>query len=403
MINNNYKLALVGISHRTSAIDERERFVIERKEIPDALKGISSYEGVESVVILSTCNRFEIYLLVEAKINPFNLIGKFYLEKYNIDIYDSRKFFYVKQDDDVIEHLFRVISGLDSLVLGEYQIQGQVKDAYSLSCQYKTVSGIMHKLFHSAFRAGKKVRTETSFGKAQQSVSGSTLKILTDLLDKSSTISLIGVNENIKILAEGLLKAGYKNLNFINRTYYKAEMLASQYNCRAYSLDDLEKVIAQSDALCSATGATNYIVKSSLLNKLFMLDKCPKIIIDLAIPRDIEIDDLDKKIKYYDLGAIQKIIEKQKSELEAEIPLAEKIIKDEYDLFKAWSNNQINDILTPYSEKFELIRQQVIQENSPYFTQSDFEKVDKISRQLLHRLQSVFVKILLKEDSKSSD
>ncbi len=399
MIDENHILALVGISHRTSAIDEREQFVLSRKEIPNALKSILSYEGVESVVILSTCNRFEIYLLIEHKINPFNLVGKFYLENYNIDIYNSKNHFYTIVGDNVVKHLFRVISGLDSLVLGEYQIQGQVKDAYSLSCQYKTVTGIMHKLFHSAFRTGKKVRNETSFGKAQHSVSRSTIKILSGLLNKDASISFIGVNENIKILAEGLFKNGYKNLNFINRTYYKAEMLATQYNGKAYSMNDLENVLANTDALCSSTGAPDYIVKSSLLNKLFEIDKCPKIIMDLAIPRDIEIGDLEKKVKYYDLGAIQKIIEKQKSTLESEIPIAEKIINDEFDLFKAWSDNQISDILAPYIEKFELIRQQVIQENSPYFTNSDFEKIDKISRQLLHRLQSVFIKILLKEDS----
>ncbi len=403
MATNDYILTLVGINHKTSSISQREQLIIEKKKIPEVLKRIYSYDGVESVVILSTCNRFEFYLVIDKNLNLFNIIGKLYFDFLNIDIYCTKELFYIKKGNEVVNHLYRVISGLESLVLGEYQIQGQVKDAYSMACEYKTVEKVIHKLFHAAFRTGKKVRTETFFGKTQQSVSSSAVKILTDEFSIDASISIIGVNENTKIIAESLKKSGYNNLKFVNRTYYKAEMLANQFNGEAYRLSDIELVLKSSDAICTCTGAQSYIISSTMLNKLASIGKGPCLLLDLAIPRDVEINELPKTIKYYDLQSIQNILQKHKSVLESEIPKAERIISDEEQLFLAWTNNQISDLLSPYSEKFELIRQQVIQENSPYFTDSDYEKVDKISRQLLHRLQSTFVKILLKEENKTQE
>lgn len=400
MANGEFALYVFGISHKTAGVDIREKLQLTRKEIPEALRYIKENESVEGITIITTCNRIEFYLVVESKVSPLEIIAPFYFTKKNIKIREYHRQFYLYENLEAARHLFRVIAGLDSLVLGEYQVQGQVKEGYSIACEVKTVDKILHKLLHAAFRAGKKVRTETKITEGKQSVSGVASQIIIDNIDKNSRISIIGVNENTKIFAEELKNSGFANFTFVNRTLYKAEMMVEQYGGSAASLDQIEKVLFDSKAVFSSTGAPGFIVGSEMLKRLCVQERCPSIIIDMAVPRDFETEALQNPVKIYDIGMLREYLDKL-AEAKAEyVPDAERIIGDEVKLWQAWSENSSNAILEPYAEKFEMIRQQLMNEYREQFSDRSYDKAEKLSRSLLHRLQSQIVRIIVNETKK---
>jgi glutamyl-tRNA reductase len=390
------KLYVTGISYKTSSVEDREVLEIGRKEINLALNSIAENKSVKEALIVSTCNRLEFYLLLNSPVSPGLIIKDFFRNFKSLDISDKLHLFYTYSEEEATRHLFRVVSGLDSLVLGEYQIQGQIKEAYSLACSAKTMEKYFHKLFHAAFRVGKKVRSTTSIGEGKQSVGGVSTQLIVDNLKSNESVALIGVNENTRIVANKLKYHNFNHLKFVNRTLSKAEQMVEEFGGLAYSLDDLEEALGKSKAVYSSTGADVFIIDSKMLNSLAERNCCPQILIDMAIPRDIENKNLPENIKYYDIGDLQRYLELQKnSQLEA-VPYAERIIEEEVDIFKAWTEVQTESLIEPYAEKFELIRQQLLNEYREQFPDQSFEIVDKMTRKLIHRMQSSFVNALMK-------
>jgi glutamyl-tRNA reductase len=392
---DNLKLVLIGINHKSSTINEREIFQLETKIEREFLEYFYSMEDVEGIIILSTCNRIEFYMIIHSESSPFDIISKAY-NSLKIDTEKHRTNFYQLEDKEVTEHLFRVISGLDSLVIGEYQIQGQVKEAYSRACDVKTVDKILHKLFHAAFRTGKKVRSDTTLGEGRRSVSGMAAQLMIDNIDKSGTVCIIGVNENTKIMAEKLKSEGFNNFIFVNRTRYKAGMLADEYNGKVIEFDKLEKALSLSNAVYTCTGAPSFIIDSGMINRLHGSNNCPKLFVDMAVPRDIESNDLPNDIKVYDIDNLQRYLDEQMKNRVQAIKEAEQIIEQEVSIFQEWSEMRTNTILEPYSEKFEIIRQQIMDEYKNQLPEAAYEKADKLSRSLVHRMQSTFVRALIR-------
>ena len=392
-------LFIVGISHKTAPVEEREKYQLSRKDLPKALKTIFDYDCVQGIAIVTTCNRLEFYLVLDEGKKPFDLVEKFYLN-HNIDTSNIDKHFYTYSLPDVTRHLFRVISGLDSLVLGEYQILGQVREAYSIACEAKTCDKILHKLFHAAFRAGKSVRNSTSLGSGKQSVSGVASQIIIDNMNKTDSIAIIGVNENSKILASQLKDSGFSNFNFINRTLYKAEIMVEQYGGKAFPLDKIERAMSECKAIFTSTGAPGFIITNDLFDKLILRKRLPQLIVDMAVPRDVDISQIADEINYWDLGRLQTYLARQTQSQLTDLPLAEKIIEDEVLLFQAWSEMQNNNILEPYAEKFEMVRQDLLKEYKEMMSDNAFTNLDKFSRSLIHRLQSTFTKAIINNREK---
>ncbi len=389
-------LYIYGINHKTSQTQERGVFQMQRKEIPKALKTIKEYEGVEAVLILNTCNRIEFYMLLSGNHTPEEIVRKYYFEEKQI-IFEGREHLFISlSNEQATNHLFRVISGLESLVLGEYQIQGQVKEAYSIACEVKTLEKIMHKLFHAAFRCGKAIRNNTILGEGRQSVSGVASKIIIDKINPDDKIAIIGVNENTKILASELKAHNFQNLIFVNRTLYKAEILAEEYGGIAAPLDNIASVLAECKAAFSSTGSPDYIVTNQMLQKLISEGKCPDLIIDMAIPRDFETNNLPGEIEVYDLGKLNGYLERQNFERIKDIPKAEKIIEDEVRLFQTWAENSDNEVIQPIAEKIELVRQSLMNEYENQLNDLTRQQVEKITRRLVHRIQPIIINAVLK-------
>ena len=386
-------LVVIGMNHETSTISEREIFQINRTEIPDALKYFQSHDSVEGSIIVPTCNRIEFYLVLKKNIDPFNLIAGFYKGR-NITAQINKNLFYTYSDGSAAKHLFKVVCGLESMVLGEYQIQGQIKEAYSIACSVKSADKILHKLFHSAFRVGKEVRSKTKIGSGKQSLSGIAFQIIKDALNPDDTVSIIGVNQNTKIAAEKLFEAGYKNLVFINRTLYKAERLAGKYNAKAYNLDNLNEALSGTKCIFSCTGSPSFIINSDLLSKIFNNDNFPKLIIDMAVPRDIDTSGLNKNIRVFDLEGLKKFLDHQKNEISIDLPAADKIIDDETKIFEEWHESRDDESIAYFTEKLELIRLQLMEETKIQVSEDELQLLDKFSRSLTHRVKSTINQII---------
>ncbi|MFC2119536.1 glutamyl-tRNA reductase [Bacteroidota bacterium] len=394
MSKENYKLFVVGINHKTSTISERELFQINKKEISGALKYFISRKEVEGVIIISTCNRLEFYLVLKQNIDPFSIIKDFYFDKRQVDAERKRELFYVYNQSDVARHLFRIVSGLESVVLGEYQIQGQIKDSYSVACSEKTADKILHKLFHAALRTGKSVRTHTKIGSGKQSLSGVAYQLINDVIKKDDAITIVGVNENTKIIAKKLKQSGFNNLNFVNRTLYKAEELAEKYGGTSYSLDRIEEPLAKSKCLFSCTGSPEFVITSNRLNKIYDETNYPELIIDMAIPRDVDTKGISQDINIFNLEGLKIYLEKQRNQSTSDLSIAEKIIADEASIFEVWSEAQNDDVFAPFVEKIEFMRQQLIDETNSQLSEEEFKLLDKFSRSLIHRLKATVNQVL---------
>jgi glutamyl-tRNA reductase len=393
-------LLVIGISHNTSTISEREIFQINRKEIRKALGYFKSISGIEGTVIVSTCNRLEFYFVIAREIDPFLILKDFYLiNKVKII---SRDHFYTYRDTDAAQHLFKVITGLDSIVVGEYQVQGQIKDAYSIACAEKAPDKVLHKLFHAAFRTGKAVRTETKIGNGKQSLSGVAVNVLKKKLTRTDQITIIGVNQNTKIIAKELFEAGFSNLLFVNRTFYKAEELAEKYNGKAFGLDSLEVAIVDSKCVLSCTGSPGIIINSDLINRIYSRRNLPKLLVDMAIPRDINTEGLTKGIEVVDLEGLKNYLNEEKKEIAVDIPVAERIIADEVNIFEVWNESQQDDNLGLIEEKIEKIRLQLLNEARLKISEDELRLLDNFSHSLVHRMKSTInqaVKMSLVETS----
>ena len=398
MNNENFQLFVVGINYKTSTVSEREIFQINRKEISHSLKYFNSREEVEGVVIVSTCNRLEFYLVLKQDALPFDIVTDFYFEKKKISANQKQNLFYIFSGTNVASHLFNVITGLDSMLLGEYQVQGQIKEAYSLACSQKSADKILHKLFHAAFRVGKNVRSKTRIGSGKQSLSGVAAQILKEKLKKEDIVTIVGVNQNTKIIAEILFNAGFSHLIFVNRTLYKAEELAEKFNGLAFSLDRIQEPLVSSKCVFTCTGSADYILSSEIINATYNKSRCPSLLIDMAVPRDINTDRIIKEIEVIDLEELKKYLEVQKTDIEADIPLAQKIISDEANIFEVWNESQKDDYLGVFAEKIESIRLQLLDESKLQVSEYEMKLLDKFSRSLLHRMKSTIAQTVLMND-----
>ena len=398
MCNEVFQLVVVGINYKTSTISDREKFQINRKEIPQALNYFNSRKEVEGTVIVSTCNRLEFYLVLKQNVNPFTVVNDFYFQKRRVEAEKKQDLFYIYSDIEVAKHLFKVITGLDSMLLGEYQVQGQIKEAYSLACSQKSADKILHKLFHAAFRVGKNVRSKTKIGSGKQSLSGIAFQIIKEKLKREDLITIVGVNQNTKIIADMLCSAGFLHLIFVNRTLYKAEELAEKYNGLAFSLDRIEEPLISSKCVFTCTGAADYILTSDIVNVAYNKSHCPCLLIDMAVPRDINTDRINKDIEIIDLEGLKKYLEVQKTEIESDIPLAQKIISDEANIFEVWNESQQDNYLGVFAEKVESIRLQLLDETKLQVSEDELQLLDKFSRSLVHRMKSTINQTVLMND-----
>ncbi len=329
-------LSLIGISHKTAPLQIREKFAFSRKQLREALSKLLENESIDEAVILSTCNRTEIYACINGmELGPVEL-RNFLINYHHLEENRNSMYLYFLKDKEAIKHLFRVVSGLDSQVIGENQILGQVKSAYLQAQEMGTTNGQFNRLFQRASAVGKLVRTKTRISQGNLSIGRTALKMLEEFWQKLARkkILIIGTGKIGELVTKYLKEEGVSGVFIANRTYENACLLASKVGGRVVRFDRLKEELTEADIVISATASPHLIIKKEIVSEIMALRKKTLVIMDLALPRDIdpEVKNVSNVI-LYNLDDLNSIIESNHKQRKEEAKRAEKIVEEETEKF----------------------------------------------------------------------
>lgn len=325
-------IIIVGLNHKTAPVDIREQLDFT-KSLDNALSSLKGKPQIKESMILSTCNRVEIYALVNSttSANMVEEIKDFFSLHHKIEknLYD--KYLYAHIGNEALKHMIRVPASLDSMVIGETQIFGQVKEAYTKALEKGNSSRIFNNVFQRIFAIVKKIRTETEIGRLSVSVSSAAVdlaeKIFGHLKDK--TIIIVGAGKMSELTAKHLIEYGVKTVFVTNRSYERAIELAKVFSAEAVKFDELQKHLLQSDIVIVSTGAPHYIVtKEQIHDAIVKRHYKPLFIIDISVPRNVdpEVNKIEN-VYIFNIDDLQSIVDKNKKEREKSIIKAEEIVE----------------------------------------------------------------------------
>jgi len=333
-------IVVVGLSHKTAPIEVREKLNFPENTLPDSLRKLMGYEGIRESLIVSTCNRVEIYASVQDSAQGIDRIKQFISEYHGLPREALEQSLYVYPDAQGVRHTFRVASSLDSLVLGEAQILGQLKDAFDIALKTKTTSTILNKLIKKAISVAKRVRTETRLAEGAVSISSAAVelakKIFGDLNGKN--VMLLGAGEMAELAAQHLLGNGVKNIMVANRTFERAEELAKEFKGDAIRFEHFPDALLMVDILICATGASHYVVKRDMVSRALKERRNkPIFMIDISNPRNIdpEVDKIDN-VYLYDIDDLQSKVNVNTEGRAKEAEKAEEIVTQEVETYLQW-------------------------------------------------------------------
>ncbi len=334
-------IVCIGLNHETAPVEVRERLALKGDSLQEALRWLKRQPAIQETVVLATCNRVEIYLVTEqgsGQVEP--IIRNYLTDRCGIEEADWERLHYRHGYHKAITHLFRVASGMDSMVIGEPQITGQVKDAYREAVHQKAVGTILNRLFHRSFHVSKRVRTETELAARAVSVSYVAVelarKIFGDLSDR--LVLLAGAGEMAELAARHLAANGIGRIFVASRTLENARRLAAAFQGEAIELDGIAACLDRVDILLCSTAAPGYILRADQVREAMRTRRNkPLFLIDIAVPRNIdpEVNTIEN-VYLYDIDDLQKVLQANLAERKKELTRAESIVQEEVRSFLAW-------------------------------------------------------------------
>lgn len=337
-------LLALGINHKTAPVALRERVAFSPESLDQALASLLQQPLVQGGVVLSTCNRTELYLSVDQQENFAEALIRWLCDYHHLQPDEVRESLYWYLDNEAVSHLMRVASGLDSLVLGEPQILGQVKKAFADSQREQTLSGELERMFQKAFSVAKRVRTETEIGSNAVSVAFAACTLARQIFESLSelTVLLVGAGETIELVARHLREHRVKSLIIANRTRERAQRLADEVGAEIIGLHDIEAMIAKADIIISSTASTLPVISKAMVEQAMKLRRNqPMLLVDIAVPRDIESGVGELANAYlYTVDDLQTIIEKNLAQRQSAAIKAENIVEQECLDFMGWLRAQ---------------------------------------------------------------
>ena len=388
-------IAILSINHQKAPVAIREKVAFAQGELVPAISALLTFKEIKGCVIFSTCNRSEIYVSHDSK-NIRDVLIKFLASSHGIDYLSLQEYVSYYEANEAVQHICNVACGLESLVLGEPQIFGQLKDAYQLSKNEKALDKILEKLFQHVFKTAKKVRTDTNIGSSPVSVAYCAVKLSEKIFTNLSnqTVLLIGAGEMIELSAQHLSKRGIKKMIFANRTIENAQPIAIKYEAEAISLKSLSENLHRADIVISSTAAPIPIIGKGLIETVLHQRKHkPMLLIDLAIPRDIEPEANQlEDIFLYSVDDLQQIANSNLEERLKEKVLAKEIINEKSVDFIEWANNIPNEeIIKNHRRQANLLKDELLQialRKLKLGSNPDLvveELADKLTNKLLHK------------------
>ncbi len=354
-------IVIVGLNHRTAPVEVRERLAFPADTIGHALRGLVEREEIVEGVILSTCNRVEVCVLAGEPYQGAAAVREFLSAYHGMPREELNGYLYHHQGEEAVKHLFRVSSSLDSMVLGEPQILGQVKDAYGYAAEFRAIGPILDKFYSKAFSVAKRVRTETKVASSAVSVSYAAVELAKKIFGslKDKTVLLIGAGEICELAARHLLSAGVKGILVTNRTFERAVKLAEEFDGMPVRFDELLSHLKMADIVLSSTGAPHFILKKQDVEEVLRIRRNrPMFFIDMAVPRDIDPDanQIDN-VYVYDIDDLNNVIETNLEERQKEANRAEEIVAGEVQNFFRWLEaQQVTPTIVMLRKKFEEVK-----------------------------------------------
>lgn len=331
-------LLTVGLNHKTAPVDIRERLAFGPDIIVAAMRGLHEKVGVSECIILSTCNRTEIYCAVDEEKSTH--IEGWLIDFHGLEARQVSPYLYRHEDKEAVQHLMSVACGLDSLVLGEPQILGQVKNAWQTACTAKACGKLLDRLFQRTFAVAKQVRTDTAIGSSPVSIAFSAVTLAKQIFAslEEQTAMLIGAGETIDLAARHLHQQGVRHMIIANRTLENARKLAKQFDAYAISLTEIPAHLAEADIVISSTASPLPILgKGTVESALKKRRHRPMFMVDIAVPRDIEAEvGFLNDIYLYSVDDLQEVIQENMKSREQAAEQAQEIIEQQVEEYLGW-------------------------------------------------------------------
>lgn len=360
-------LFLLGVSHRTAPVDLREKLDFSSRGVGDAVEALSTRPSATESVVVSTCNRSEIYVASEDPAQARSELVAFLSEYHQLPPEAFLPHLFVKEDAAAAGHLFRVAAGLDSLVVGEPQVLGQVKDAFQTARERRCAGPLLGKLFNWSFGVGKRVRTETAIGEGAVSVSFAAVALARKIFDRLNgrRVLVVGAGEISTLTAQHLRSQGVGEIVITSRTHAQAEALAATVSGHAVPWEQMPSALASADIVITATGSQRPIITRQQLEAASggRRRSAPLFIIDIAVPRDVAADVTEiEQVFLYNVDDLQSVVEENINRRSSEISRAEQIVAEELMRFTSWQRSRgAVPTVVALRQKFEAIRRAELQ------------------------------------------
>jgi glutamyl-tRNA reductase len=387
-------LFLLGVSHRTAPVELRERLDFSSRDLGTAVQALAAHPAATEAVLLSTCNRSEVYVASDDPLQAREEIVGFLADYHGVPADAFVPHLFERSDGDATRHLFRVAAGLDSLIVGEPQILGQVKDAFQVAADRQCVGPLLTRLFQSSFGVGKRVRTETALGEGAVSVGFAAVELARKIFGRldGRSVLVVGAGEITTLAAQHLHTHGVGEIVVTSRTGSSAEALAAKVSGRAIGWDHLASAVAGADIVVSGTGAPRPILTHADVQAAVSGHRSrPLFIIDLAVPRDVEasVGSLEQ-VFLYNVDDLQALVHENVSRRGAEIDRAEFIVGEEVTRFGSWRRSRgAVPTVVALRRRFEAIRRSEFERlgvKLSGLSPADRERVDEVTRLIVEKL-----------------
>lgn len=389
-------LLVVGMNHRTAPVEVRECLAPAQETVEPVLRRLAALSGLEEAVLVSTCNRVEVVAAgPAAPEEAAPRIVRCLADGQALDEAALRQGLYVHAGGEAVRHLFRVAASLDSMVVGEPQILGQIKDAYRAAAGAGSTGAVLNRLMHKTFQVAKRVRSETMIGGAAVSVAFAAVELARKIFDELHGLRamLIGAGEMAELAAEHLVAQGVAGVTVVNRTLERAVELAHRWHGRAAALDDLGEELAQADIVISSTGATAPVVTKAMAKAALKRRRGrPIFFIDIAVPRDIDPKAAGVDGCYvYDMDDLEQVVQANRANRAQEARAAERIVAEEVVKFQRWLEElSVAPTIARLTGKAEAIRvaelERTLKDLGGACDTAQAEALDRLTRALVKKL-----------------
>jgi len=388
------ELLAIGVSHKTAPVEVRERLALPEARVGEFLRDLRGATEIHEAVAISTCNRTELYLVVGDPVEAESTVLSMLARQASIRPTGLASAIYSHRNCDAARHLFRVTAGLDSMIVGEAEIQGQVKRAYDTALQKETVGPLCNRMFRAALAAGKRVRTETEISARQLSLAAVAVALAREQLGQfeGRDVVIVGTGEMSELTARGLADSGAHTVFVAGRHRERAISLAGRYGGRSVTFDGLPQALVRADIVVAATSSPHLLLEAREITEVMdARGGRPVLLIDLAVPRDIDAACGDiRGVSLYDVDDLEAVVIRNRRVRQAEARKADGIVEEEIQQFAAWLGSlEVLPTIAALRAHATEIAEQVVGENSGRWESAsprDLERVDALARAIVNRL-----------------